>query len=151
TTDDTVTADAFTSLREALFSANTTTGDDEITFDPAVFTSGSLHAITLAGAEPLAITDTSGKTTITGPGSGVRAINGAAVGRSFDVAASTNAKISGMTIRDGVAQGGAVRNLGTLTLDHVLITNNKLIGSTPVFDPTATIGAPGTDVEGGAI
>src|SRR6266699_3308151 len=79
TTADETDAGGTLSLREAITLAETTPGDDNITFDPTVFTSGSLHTINLALAEPLKISNINGKITITGPGSDVLAISGAVV------------------------------------------------------------------------
>src|SRR4051794_37607717 len=75
TTDDETTVPATTSLREAIALAQGAAGDDTITFDPAVFTPGSLHTITLNAAQPLLVNDQSGKVMLTGPGSGVLAIS----------------------------------------------------------------------------
>ena len=57
-----------TDLRQAIASANATTGDNTITFDPTVF--ATLQTITLAGAQ-LELSNTTGTETITGPAAGV--------------------------------------------------------------------------------
>src|SRR4051812_44261277 len=66
TTADTVAADAFTSLREAVTAAEAA-GDDTIAFDSSVFTQGSLHTITLTGGQMI-LAGGAGKLTITGAG-----------------------------------------------------------------------------------
>ena len=60
------------SLRQAILDAETTVDDDTITFDPAVFTSGALHTITLASTLPTVTKPLS----IIGPGQNVLAISG---------------------------------------------------------------------------
>ena len=67
TSDVTNASDGLTTLREAVAAANAHGGTDVINFSPTVFTAGSLHTITLTGGQ-LALTDTVGTTTITGPG-----------------------------------------------------------------------------------
>ncbi len=146
TADETVDADGTTSLREAITIATETPGDDTITFDPAVFTGGSLHTITL-GAEPLDITSVGGKVTIQGPGSAVLAISAATSGRGFDVDSGATGEIDAMTIRDGTgaSQGGGVRNLGSLSMSNVVVKNNAVTGG------AGTGGNPGGDALGGGI
>lgn len=69
----TTTADSGVgSLRQAMLNAETTSDDDTITFDPSVFTSGSLHTITLASTLPTVTKPLS----IIGPGQTVLAISG---------------------------------------------------------------------------
>src|SRR6266478_4919390 len=72
TGDVTNPSDGLTTLREAIVAANAHAGADTIDFSPTVFTAGSLHTIKLTGGQ-LTISDTSGATTVTGPGSKVLA------------------------------------------------------------------------------
>src|SRR5580692_1325541 len=54
-------------LRQAVADANTNPGPDTIAFDPTVFTPGTLQTIDLTQGA-ITFTDTSGATTIVGPG-----------------------------------------------------------------------------------
>src|SRR5262249_55673508 len=60
-------------LRYCINASNTNTGDDTILFDSTVF--ATAQAITLTGGA-LALTDTSGTTTIDGPGANLLTIDG---------------------------------------------------------------------------
>src|SRR5581483_2442291 len=55
-------------LRQAVVAANANPGDDLITFDPSMLAAGALNTITLSNGE-IDLTDTTGSTTIQGPGS----------------------------------------------------------------------------------
>jgi hypothetical protein len=121
-------------LRQAVADANLHSGADTITFDPKVFAPGSLHTITLVQGQ-IQFTDTSGKTTVNGPGSGVVAVDGNGQSRVFSVFQTVS--ISGLTITGGdvqgqsaddTAQGGGIYNLGTLSLTDSTISGNSAIG-----------------------
>ena len=109
------------SLRQAILDANPTPGADEITFAPGV-----RGTIALVSSLP-AITDHLG---ITGPGTGVLAVDGQqTLGvRVFEVAAGADASIFGLTITGGVVvfgvDGGGIKNLGTLTVFETTIRDN---------------------------
>jgi CSLREA domain-containing protein len=75
-TDVTNANDGVTTLREAIVVANAHAGADTINFSAAAFSPGSLHTIALTGGE-LKIADTTGGTTVAGPGAPVLAISGA--------------------------------------------------------------------------
>ena len=109
----TTTADSGAgSLREAITNAQLTTDDDTITFDPAVFTSGSLHTITLASQLP----NITKPLTIIGPGQNTLAISGDDTTRIFWVDQGTNTppgvslKISDLTLTRArtASDGGAL-------------------------------------------
>jgi hypothetical protein len=115
------------SLRQAILDANANPGADTITFSIT-------GTITLSSGQ-LSITDA---LTIVGPGSGRLVIDGNYASRVFDVE-STTVSISGLTVRDGVADasapdgsvGGGIRNAsGTLSLASVVLINNVALGST---------------------
>jgi hypothetical protein len=153
TSDVTNAGDGKTTLREAIVAANAHAGADMINFSPTVFTSGSLHTITLTVGQ-LTI---NGALTITGPGVGVLAVDGNDAGRVFVVNPGIKASINGMTITRGhvaptsrasPAQGGAIWNGGTLTLNNVVVTNSSATGA-----PGSGVGGglAGGDAQGGGI
>ena len=74
---DNTTADAFTTLREAIIQAHATLDDDTITFGNGQtnFTDTIPDTITLGGTE-LALTSSNGSTTIIGPGANLLSISG---------------------------------------------------------------------------
>jgi hypothetical protein len=115
------------SLRQAVLDANSATGSDTILF------ADSVHKITLTGSE-LAITD---DLEIAGPGDKKLTISGNHASRIFDIQSGADVTIEGLTITAGLADGsapvypscgGGILNLGTLTLDHVVVDGNKAVG-----------------------
>ncbi|HEX4795571.1 MAG TPA: choice-of-anchor Q domain-containing protein [Humisphaera sp.] len=133
-----------TSLRQAIASANAHAGADTINFAPSVFTSGALHTILLLNGKQLSFTDTSGATTLSGPGAGVVAVDGHASSRVFNISKNVTVTISGLTITNGFAGndgtspspqgggaslGGGISNAGTLTLNGVTVTKNTADGT----------------------
>jgi hypothetical protein len=114
------------SLRWAVAQANSNPGADTLNFG-TFFTTAK--AITLSGSQ-LELTDTTGKTTITGPLAGVT-ISGNAMSRVFQVDADVSASISGLTITDGsvTGNGAGLNNLGTTTLTDCTITGNHAISA----------------------
>ncbi|TCO38234.1 uncharacterized protein DUF11 [Dokdonella fugitiva] len=101
---------------------------------------GSLRAVVAAGGTVTfgvsgTIILTSGAiaipsgTTITGPGANQLTVDGSNAGRIFTVAAGASANVSGLTLTHGSAgsggRGGAIQNLGWLTLDGVVLTANS--------------------------
>ena len=121
------TADAFgfysgtTSLREAIAGANDVSGQT-ITFDSGVF--GTSQTIDLTGGQ-LELSDTSGKTTITGPAAGVT-VSAGGNSRVFQVDSGVTASVSGLTITGGSASsGGGLANYG----GNVALANCTLSGN----------------------
>src|SRR5262245_30457912 len=110
------------SLRAAVAAANNTAGPDTIDF--AV--SGT---ISLGGTQ-LELTDTTGETTITGPGANLLSISGGGLSRVLQVVSLVKASISGLTITGGNAvddpgNGGGLSNFGNTTLSNCNISENK--------------------------
>jgi fibronectin-binding autotransporter adhesin len=135
-------------LRAAVADANAHPGPDTITFSKTAFAPGSLHTITLTRGE-LLLSDTSGATTITGPGASTLAISGNSISRIFDINSGVTANISGLMLTDGAGTplsmygngGGAISNRGNLT-----VTSSTFAGNS-VTEPATSVG----DVAGGAI
>ncbi len=110
------------SLPLAIFLANNDGVASSITFDPTVF--ATPQTITLAGSQ-LALTDTSGLETITGPAGGVT-VSGGGLSCVFQVNAGVNAAVTGLTITGGSASsGGGLSNFGSLTLTNCTISGNS--------------------------
>ena len=125
-------------LRQAIASANATTGANTITFDSTVF--ATPQTITLGGTQ-LELSNTSGTQTITGPSAGVT-VSGGGLSRVFQFDANVTASISQMTITGGSAtDGGGLYNLGTATLTDCLVVGNS--SGTPAL-PAATAAASST-------
>jgi hypothetical protein len=121
-------------LRQAVADVNAHGGANTIAFDPKVFSPGSLHTITLLRGQ-LELTNTTGQTTIAGPGSAVLAISGNHLSRVFQFDAGVTAVVSGVTITKGNASiadgngdtfGGAIYSAGTLTLDRSAVISNTV-------------------------
>ena len=116
------------SLRQAVNLADLQSAAETITFDATVF--ATAQTITLAGSE-LALSDTGGTQTITGPTAGVT-VSGGGTSAVFLIDPSVKASISGLTITDGSAPGGSaprngggVYNKGTLTLTNCMVSGNS--------------------------
>jgi hypothetical protein len=132
-------------LRQAVSYANLHAGADTIVFDPTVFPAGSSQTITLLNG-PISFTDTSGSTTVTGPGSAALAVNGNQTSRVFQVSSGVAVSMSGLTITNGavnssagvIATGGGIQNGGSLTLTNVTVSDNLANGGSY------------PDIEGGA-
>jgi hypothetical protein len=130
--------DGLASLRAAITYANSHTGPDTITFDPAVFAARP-RTIRLIGG-PLVLTDPA-TTTIVGPGAKRLTISGAGRSRVFDVEGGSLV-LKGMTIRGGrAARGGGILNhAGTLMLDRVALRGNRArVGGGLFNDGTTTL------------
>jgi hypothetical protein len=119
-------------LRQAVAIANTDPGPDTIAFDPLVFSTP--QTITLTQGQ-LEISDTSGTTTITGPGADLLSISGGNSSRVFQTDSETSLSVSGLTITDGKATvgdsdantyGGAIFNQGQLTIASSNISGNTV-------------------------
>lgn len=136
TTDDTVEADAFTSLREAIDLANAQAGDDTIYFDHTVF---AVHETIVLGGTQLPNITTN--LTITGPDAGVT-VSGDNASRVFQIDSGT-VSLSNLTIANGSADNGVGKNgygggiyvsdlaatPATVTLTHCTFTGNHAHGA----------------------
>ena len=114
--------DGLTSLREAIAWANSTPGDDTITFNPSL----AGQTIILTGGQ-LELTDTAGVTTITGLGADQLTIDGNQASRIFKIDSSVTADISGVTIANGKGgdDGGGIYNAGVLSIADSTISGNS--------------------------
>ena len=142
TTADTVDSDPnVTSLREAITLANTTPGNDQISFN---LTGSSPYTITLAGVLPTILDaaatasgtggtgTTVGTLTINGPGSSSLIISGLDNGNTnrnfniFSIASGGNLSISGVTVSGAKTTGfgGAFKNSGILNISTSVISGN---------------------------
>lgn len=124
------------SLRQAVLLANANPGPDTIRFAAA-----ARGTVALTSGE-LTITD---DLRINGPGASQLAVSGSGLSRVFNIAASMVVTIDALTVTRGygVLRGGGIRNDGTLTLSHAVVSDNDVIGR-PGF------GAP-VDAFGGGV
>jgi hypothetical protein len=129
------------SLRQAVLDANASPGADLIRFAPAA----SGGTIALTGGE-LSVT---GDLAIDGPGARLLAVSGNHASRVFEVPGGVAVTIGGLTIRDGLADGGSptlpstgggILNFGRLTLADVVLSDNRAVGD-PGTSPTGRVGA----------
>jgi hypothetical protein len=133
------------SLRQAVLDADAQPGPDTIRFAHV------LHGtITLTSGE----LDVTGDLTIQGPGEHRLTVSGNHASRIFDISSGATATITGMTMTDGLANGsalgfassgGAILDLGTLTLANDVLSDNQAIGDASK-SPT---GRPGGALGGG--
>lgn len=118
------------SLRQAIFDANATPGNDIIDF--SFGSGGSPNTITLATALPsIASTSSAGTLTITGPGATSLTINANLNNFSvFTISTGGNLSVSGVTVT-GVRttsvspSGGAIYNSGIFSVYDSIITGNQ--------------------------
>ncbi len=112
---------ALPSLRAAVEAADQNPGADTITFAPSL----AGQTITLTNYT-LELSDTSGTTTITGPGASQLTIDGNNDGTVFQVAGGVTADISGLTISHGYSSNysGGIWNRGTLSLTDCTLSQN---------------------------
>ena len=109
-------------LRQAVNLANVYSGAATIAFSPTVF--ATAKTITLDGTD-LALGNTSGTETVTGPAAGVT-VSGGGLSTVFTVDAGVNASFSGLTITGGSAADGAgLTDLGTATLTNCTLSGNS--------------------------
>jgi hypothetical protein len=110
------------SLREAVKLANANPGPDTITFNL-----GGPATITLGGTQ-LTLTDTTGKTTITGPVATLLTIDANYKSRALQINSGVTAEIGGITVAKAVAENPRVGilNFGTLTITNSTISGNSL-------------------------
>ncbi len=111
-------------LGETINLANINPGADTITFK------AGLGEVVLTSAV-LAITDTSGTTTVTGPVAGTQVVTRSTAQvtpqfRIFNVASGVTANLSNLTITNGNSptNGGGISNLGTLTVTNSTVAGN---------------------------
>jgi hypothetical protein len=115
------------SLSWAVAQANNNPGSDSINFDPAVTQNGAA-TITLTLGE-LDLTDTSGQTTIQGPGVNLLTVSGDKESRVFRVIPNASLNISGLTIAQGApgtGDGGGIDNFGSLTIANCTLSDNSV-------------------------
>lgn len=114
-----------TTLRQAVESANSSAGADTITFKATL-----AGTITLGGTQ-LELSDTSGATTISGPGADILAVSGGNLSRVFKIDGGVTATLMGLTIRNGSAGvsalGSGIENSGNLTVAYCTVTNNSSV------------------------
>ncbi|HVC97858.1 MAG TPA: choice-of-anchor Q domain-containing protein, partial [Pirellulales bacterium] len=123
TADSAATAFGQLSLRQAIALANVRPGNDAITFDPNVF--GTTQTITLAGGA-LALNDTTGTTTIEGPGANLLTINGNSASGVFSVTSGASTLLDSLTIANGNASfGGGIYNDGTVSVGYCTLSGNQ--------------------------
>jgi CSLREA domain-containing protein len=115
--------DGLTSLREAIAYANSDPGDDTITFDPSL----AGQTITLSSGQ-LELSDTTGRTTITGLGANQLTIDGNHASRVFYVDSGVTADLSRLTVASGFAgeydSGGGIYNAGALAVADSILSGN---------------------------
>ncbi len=111
-------------LREAIDAANYWEWDNEIVFDPAVFSEN--RTIILAGT-PLPVVS-NGTLKISGPGPSLLSISGANLNRILIVYEGARLDLSSLTLRDGNGTGkgggGGIGNLGHTDISNVVISHN---------------------------
>ncbi len=141
-------------LRQAIFDANHTAGDDSIVFAPAL-TSGGPATIKLSSAGQLSI---SSNVTVSGPGADLLTVKaydptpGAKDGlgaRVLDIqlsGAGTLVMLQGLTFTGGdvAGDGGGIRSDGTLTVVECKIKDNSATGTGVVSGGGIAISAIGT-------
>jgi len=113
------------SLRAAITTAETTPDDDTIVFDGSVFTSGSLHTITLASTLPTITKPLS----IVGPGQSTLAISGDDSVRILNISQGNNTppgvavRISDLTLTRGKPASG---NGGAMLISQAAVTLTRV-------------------------
>jgi regulation of enolase protein 1 (concanavalin A-like superfamily) len=128
------------SLRAAVVAATGNGAADTIVFDPALFASGAATITLTTGALDVHGTSNADAFTIIGPGENLLTISGNNNSRIFEASVnfatsnSSSTSISGMTLTSGLSTdgyGGGAINFsysGSLTLDHIRITNSSATG-----------------------
>jgi CSLREA domain-containing protein len=128
-------------LREAINAANSLSGDNTITFAPAV-----TGTIVLGSALPDVFTNIN----ILGPGARTLEVSGNDAFRVFSLTSGNNS-ISGLTIRNGRVVGGAgasvsgggIFNQGTLMLSQCAIKNHTLVAGSSLTGTGGTASGGG--------
>lgn len=132
--------DGMTSLREAIFAANTLPGADTIKFANQFSAAEAQHTMLLTAGE----IEISEAVTIEGPGSERLTIDAQQLSRVFNITATTgDVTIEGLALANGRVQGdntsladntfggGAIRSVtaGKLTLENCLVTDSVVKGT----------------------
>ena len=122
--DVSIPTDGVTSLREAITTAQNSSGDDTILFDPQLFSTGP-QTISL-GKGALTYNSSIGTDTIVGPGADLLRISGNFSSNVFTNLSGTLV-LSGLTIGDGQTSsgnGGGILNFATVILLDSSLENN---------------------------
>ncbi|NBY00613.1 MAG: hypothetical protein EBQ87_01315 [Planctomycetes bacterium] len=146
-TSDNSTSPSVGSLRAAINLANTTPGNDQISFN---LTGANFYTITLAAALPNIVSantsvsgGTAGTVTITGLGASNLNISGNGGDFSvFSISTGGNLFISGVSVSGAnftSSYGGAFNNSGTLTISNSNLSNNSAIFGGGVYNTTSGI------------
>jgi hypothetical protein len=116
------------SLPDAVTLANNSPGPDRI-----VFQAGLTGTITLLPASPLGIVD---ELRVTGPGAQLLAVSGGGFSQVFDVFTPNLVVISGLTIKNGVAErGGGLYAQGDVVVNNChLLTNTAGLNGGAIFN-----------------
>ena len=124
---DEVSANGFTSLREAIIATNAGSGGDTILLSAGSYT----LAITGTGENAAATGDLDilESVTIVGQGAGSTIIDGAGIDRVFQVRGASHLEISDLSIQGGSTSesggGIAIHDSGSsVTADHIIVLNN---------------------------
>lgn len=125
TLDDDPVGSGLLSFRDAISQANSLGGNQTITFDPALTSSGPTTIDLSDGA--LEIDDPTGTVSIAGPGAALLTIDGQNESTDIIIDSTTTGDISGLTIANGynATYGGGIYNQGTLNLCNAVITGNS--------------------------
>ncbi|MFI5382191.1 MAG: choice-of-anchor Q domain-containing protein [Tepidisphaerales bacterium] len=118
------TGSSVVSLRDAIAAANASASVNPITFAPALTAHGPATITLTLGV--LTLTNTT-KITITGPGASLLSISGDNATSIFNIASSSFAVISGLTMtgaRDASLDGGGILNSGILTITASTVSGN---------------------------
>jgi hypothetical protein len=142
------------SLDAAITQANTTPGDDQISFN---LTGTSPYTITLASAALPTITGgAAGTLTINGLGATSLTISGNnGIGNRnfniFNIAGGGNLTISGVTVSGAQktsGNGGAFNNAGTLTVTNSTISGNSAIFGSGIYNSGGTLTVTNSTISG---
>ena len=127
-------------LRWAVGQADLATSPSTINFGLG----GGPQTITLSQLlDPIELSNTSEAITITGPGANLLTINGHGEGAALRIDKGVNATITGLTVTNASLDvnnnGGAISNLGTLTISDCTLSGNTISGIYDYTTGTATI------------
>ncbi|MDD3813743.1 MAG: choice-of-anchor Q domain-containing protein [Desulfocapsaceae bacterium] len=139
-------------LRDAIDLANNHLGNDTIILPAGTYILSA--AIPATGEDnnaqgDLDIKDINYNLTIIGAGAGQTIVDGNGLDRVFDIFSSETVSMSGMTIRNGKAPtgdmgGGGIRTSnGSLILDKVIVSNNRIAAGTDANDYGGGVGNNG--------
>ena len=156
-TDTVNPSDNLISLREAITSANSSSGAEYVLFDSTLFTGGP-GTITLAGSALPTIGNaaSSGLLTIGGPGASTLTISGDNGNTSrnfniFNIGSGADFTVSGVTVSGAktTGNGGAFSsNSGILTVTDAVITNNTANSGAGIYGNSGTLTVSNTSITG---